>query len=249
MKLIWTSEKGKIMKMRVFYCHLHKCWTSFWLAAVRLFARFSKDNKQNINPYAFLPFGLGPRNCVGMRFAKIIVKLALVEILQNYSFSVCKETEVIIFKLKNMPGHDREEFLFLYNMTSIKWWLNEARICRFHRSPCRWILKALLDHWNPLNWSWCHVPTPPNMWTCPTRKDQERHVPQDRIILLIYWKCCTRYDCFHQKPEVLCKPIIVIVLIFVSCPCSMSFYAKYRIDQIIDIFLMIQICCLPNLTR
>lgn len=28
-----------------------------------------------------------------------MIKLALVEVLQNYSFSVCKETEVIIFKL------------------------------------------------------------------------------------------------------------------------------------------------------
>lgn len=56
--------------------------------------RFSKKNKQNINPYAYLPFGVGPRNCLGMRFALVMVKLALVEVLQNYSFSVCEETEI-----------------------------------------------------------------------------------------------------------------------------------------------------------
>nr|XP_019964488.1 PREDICTED: cytochrome P450 3A27-like [Paralichthys olivaceus] len=56
--------------------------------------RFSKENKQNIHPYAFLPFGIGPRNCMGMRFAMLMVKLALVEVLQNYSFSVCEETEI-----------------------------------------------------------------------------------------------------------------------------------------------------------
>uniref|UniRef100_A0AAQ5YBF7 Cytochrome P450, family 3, subfamily A, polypeptide 65 n=1 Tax=Amphiprion ocellaris TaxID=80972 RepID=A0AAQ5YBF7_AMPOC len=56
--------------------------------------RFSKKNKQNINPYAYLPFGTGPRNCLGMRFALVMVKLALVEVLQNYSFSVCEETEI-----------------------------------------------------------------------------------------------------------------------------------------------------------
>uniref|UniRef100_A0A3Q4AK07 unspecific monooxygenase n=1 Tax=Mola mola TaxID=94237 RepID=A0A3Q4AK07_MOLML len=55
--------------------------------------RFSKQNKQRINPYTYLPFGIGPRNCIGMRFALVIVKLALVEVLQNYSLSVCKETE------------------------------------------------------------------------------------------------------------------------------------------------------------
>uniref|UniRef100_A0A671U231 unspecific monooxygenase n=2 Tax=Sparus aurata TaxID=8175 RepID=A0A671U231_SPAAU len=56
--------------------------------------RFSKQNKQNINQYTYLPFGFGPRNCIGMRFALVMLKLALVEVLQNYSFSVCEETEI-----------------------------------------------------------------------------------------------------------------------------------------------------------
>ncbi|XP_042264058.1 cytochrome P450 3A27-like [Thunnus maccoyii] len=56
--------------------------------------RFSKENKDNIDPYAFLPFGTGPRNCIGMRFALLMMKLALVEILQNFSFVTCKETMI-----------------------------------------------------------------------------------------------------------------------------------------------------------
>lgn len=56
--------------------------------------RFSPENKQNINPYTYLPFGIGPRNCLGMRFAQVLVKLALVEVLRSYSFSVCEETEI-----------------------------------------------------------------------------------------------------------------------------------------------------------
>ncbi|KAL3064349.1 hypothetical protein OYC64_000600 [Pagothenia borchgrevinki] len=56
--------------------------------------RFSKENKANIDPYAFLPFGAGPRNCIGMRFALLMMKLALVEILQNFSFVTCKETDI-----------------------------------------------------------------------------------------------------------------------------------------------------------
>ncbi|KAK5863672.1 hypothetical protein PBY51_000685 [Eleginops maclovinus] len=56
--------------------------------------RFSKENKGNIDPYAFLPFGAGPRNCIGMRFALLMMKLALVEILQNFSFVTCKETDI-----------------------------------------------------------------------------------------------------------------------------------------------------------
>ncbi|XP_058496284.1 cytochrome P450 3A56-like [Solea solea] len=56
--------------------------------------RFSKENKQNIDPYTYLPFGEGPRKCIGMRFALMSMKLVAVEILQRFSFSVCEETEI-----------------------------------------------------------------------------------------------------------------------------------------------------------
>ncbi|KAK7798369.1 hypothetical protein U0070_018539 [Myodes glareolus] len=55
--------------------------------------RFSKENKDRINPYTYLPFGYGPRQCIGMRFALINMKLAIVKILQNYSLLPCEETE------------------------------------------------------------------------------------------------------------------------------------------------------------
>ncbi|XP_074485772.1 cytochrome P450 3A40-like [Sebastes fasciatus] len=56
--------------------------------------RFSKENKEAIDPYTYMPFGAGPRNCIGMRFALMMMRLAVVEILQKFSFSVCKETEI-----------------------------------------------------------------------------------------------------------------------------------------------------------
>ena len=60
------------------------------------FYRFSAENKSSIQPCTFLPFGFGPRNCIGMRFALLVAKMALVRVLQQYRFDVCSETEVSI---------------------------------------------------------------------------------------------------------------------------------------------------------
>ncbi|NXL84313.1 C340 protein, partial [Alectura lathami] len=56
--------------------------------------RFSKENRENVDTYTFLPFGAGPRNCIGMRFALLIMKMAVVVLLQNFSFRPCKDTPV-----------------------------------------------------------------------------------------------------------------------------------------------------------
>lgn len=47
--------------------------------------RFLEDE---INKYAFLPFGVGPRRCLGMRMAYIEGLIALASILQRYEFTL-----------------------------------------------------------------------------------------------------------------------------------------------------------------
>ncbi|XP_052610686.1 cytochrome P450 3A25-like [Peromyscus californicus insignis] len=56
--------------------------------------RFSKENKGSINPYVYLPFGNGPRNCLGLRFALINMKLAVIRVLQNFTLQPCEETQI-----------------------------------------------------------------------------------------------------------------------------------------------------------
>uniref|UniRef100_A0A8D2IXJ8 Uncharacterized protein n=1 Tax=Varanus komodoensis TaxID=61221 RepID=A0A8D2IXJ8_VARKO len=56
--------------------------------------RFSKENRESMDPYIFMPFGAGPRNCIGMRFALLVMKAVVVVLLQNFSFRTCKETVI-----------------------------------------------------------------------------------------------------------------------------------------------------------
>lgn len=54
--------------------------------------RFSKEAKASRDNFYYLPFGEGPRVCIGMRFGLLQTKLGLASILRSYKFSVCEQT-------------------------------------------------------------------------------------------------------------------------------------------------------------
>lgn len=49
----------------------------------------SRFEGKEISEYVYMPFGLGPRNCIGERFARMSIKFAIVSILRSFSVSFC----------------------------------------------------------------------------------------------------------------------------------------------------------------
>ncbi|XP_048511911.1 cytochrome P450 9e2-like [Athalia rosae] len=54
--------------------------------------RFSDENKGNINPLTYMPFGIGPRICIANRYALMIVKLAIFHLLAKCDVLTCSKT-------------------------------------------------------------------------------------------------------------------------------------------------------------
>lgn len=56
--------------------------------------RFSEERKSEIRPFTYMPFGLGPRNCIGSRFALMECKAILFYLLGQFTFEVAETSAV-----------------------------------------------------------------------------------------------------------------------------------------------------------
>ncbi len=56
--------------------------------------RFSEEEKHKIPKFAYLPFGAGPRVCIGQAFAMLVLKLVLAMVTQRFQLSLAPGHEV-----------------------------------------------------------------------------------------------------------------------------------------------------------
>lgn len=54
--------------------------------------RFSPENKKTRNQFSYLPFGEGPRVCIGLRFGYMQTRIGLLKSLLAYKYSPCEKT-------------------------------------------------------------------------------------------------------------------------------------------------------------
>ncbi|RZC35328.1 p450 domain containing protein [Asbolus verrucosus] len=55
--------------------------------------RFIGVNKDNLTKYSFLPFGEGPRACLGQRFGILQIKIGVAYVMKNFELSLNKKTK------------------------------------------------------------------------------------------------------------------------------------------------------------
>jgi len=96
----FTIKKGVKVQIPVYYLH----YSEEHFPNPKNFDpdRWSPENKSNIKPFTYLPFGGGPRGCIGSRFALQQMKLVICTFISKFEFYPVEET---MTELKLKPGY------------------------------------------------------------------------------------------------------------------------------------------------
>ncbi|XP_013401360.1 cholesterol 24-hydroxylase [Lingula anatina] len=60
--------------------------------------RFDPDSPMKPNAYSYLPFSIGPRNCIGQNFAKMEMKIIMAKFIQRFKFEVDRSSPLEILE-------------------------------------------------------------------------------------------------------------------------------------------------------
>lgn len=84
-------EKGTVIQIPIYNVH-HDCE---YFPEPEKFdpERFLPENREQIKAGSYLPFVIGPKNCIGMRFALMEAKVALANLVFKFQFIPCEKTD------------------------------------------------------------------------------------------------------------------------------------------------------------
>ncbi|ETN64342.1 cytochrome P450 9b2 [Anopheles darlingi] len=88
----FTIEKGSMLLIPLIGIHFDE---KYYTEPERFDPeRFNEQNRKNIQSGTYLPFGIGPRNCIGSRFALMEVKVVLYYLLKHFRVTPCAKTQI-----------------------------------------------------------------------------------------------------------------------------------------------------------
>ncbi|CAG2105086.1 unnamed protein product, partial [Medioppia subpectinata] len=104
-----TLEKGQTVEIPIYAVHHSE---DFYPDAEQFVpTRWLPENQDKLVPYTYLPFGAGHRSCIGMRFALMLVKLALAHVVLRYRFIPTANTDVPIRLKQSGLTHSPERVI------------------------------------------------------------------------------------------------------------------------------------------
>lgn len=92
--------------------------------------RFSDSEIKKRHAMTWLPFGSGPRGCIGIRFATMQMQAGLACLLSNFEVSVCSKTiESIVFHPKRAFLSPKDDIFLKFTPLDVKLTSNTNAEC------------------------------------------------------------------------------------------------------------------------